>query len=215
MVVFGLKPGELLATAVRTMRGGFSEFIVCTQDVPRLYSTVSGVLTAHNINILGSHVYTTRSGLALEVYRVGTPPGGDEERGVAWEGVRRTLRGALEGDVDVAELVHQRRRSLVGHPKPPVRSPQSVLVSNSESDFYTIVDVAANDRRGLLFDLTRTIADLGHEVFISKAATILDQVTDTFYLKDRDGKKITDPADLRRIEQSLRAVLEPPDADAP
>ncbi|HKJ25783.1 MAG TPA: HD domain-containing protein, partial [Myxococcota bacterium] len=211
-VVLGLKPDELLATAVRAMRGNFSEFIVCTRDVPRLYSTVAGVLTAGNINILGSHVYTTRSGLALEVYRVGTPPGGEEEQEVTWNEVHRLLRGALEGEVDVAEMAHQRRRVL-GRPAPPVASPQSVLVSNSESDFYTIVDVAANDRRGLLFELTRTIADLGYEVFISKAATILDQVTDTFYLKDRDGKKITDPSALERLERTLRAVLDPPEAD--
>jgi len=209
MVVFSLKPDELLATAVRAMRGGFSEFIVCTRDVPRLYATVAGALTAANVNILGSHVYTTRSGLALEVYRVTTPPGGDEERDVTWGNVRGILQSALEGDVDVSELVHQ-RRGVVGRPAPPVESPQSVLVSNSESDFYTIVDVAANDRRGLLFDLTRAIADLGHEVFISKAATILDQVTDTFYLKDREGKKITDPRALDRLERAVRAVLDQP-----
>jgi [protein-PII] uridylyltransferase len=208
LCVFSLKPDDLLATAVRAMRGDFSEFIVCTRDVPRLYATVSGALTAGNVNILGSHVYTTRSGLALEVYRVTTPAGGEEEREVAWANVRETLRGALEGELDVAALVYQ-RRNVVGQQAPPVASPQSVLVSNSESDFYTIVDVAANDRRGLLFDLTRVIADHGHEVFISKAATILDQVTDTFYLKDRDGKKIADPAALKRLERDLRAVLEP------
>jgi len=70
------------------------------------------------------------------------------------------------------------------------------------------VDVAANDRRGLLYDLTRTLADLGLEVFISKAATILDQVTDTFYLKDRQGGKVTDPVQIDRIERALRAVLD-------
>ncbi|MBW2444642.1 MAG: [protein-PII] uridylyltransferase [Deltaproteobacteria bacterium] len=212
MVVFGLKPGELMATAVRAMRGDFSEFIVCTQDVPRLYSTVAGALTAGGINILGSHVYTTRSGLALEVYRVTTPAGGEEEQEIAWDYVRRTLRSALEGTVDVGEMVHQ-RRNVLGQPSPPVASPQSVLLSNSESDFYTIIDVAANDRQGLLYDLTRTVADLGHEVFISKAATILDQVTDTFYLKDHKGNKITDPAELDRLERAVQSVLEhSPDA---
>ena len=207
MVVFALKPDDLFGTAVRVMRGGFSEFIVCTRDVPGLYATVAGVLTAANVNILGSHVYTTRSGLALEVYRVTTPIGGEEEQQVVWDTVRRILRAALEGEADVYGLVH-RRRSIVGRPAPPVTSPQSVLVSNSESDFYTIVDIAANDRRGLLFDLTRTFSDLGHEVFISKAATILDQVTDTFYLKDRDGKKITDPVTLERLERAVQVVLD-------
>ena len=199
----------LMLAAVRDMKGGFSEYILCTPDVHGLYSTVAGALTAANINILGSHVYTTRSGLALEVYRVTTPSGGSEEREVAWEGVRETMLAALEGSLDVASRVHQ-RRGVIGAPAPPIESPQSVLISNSESDFYTIVGVAANDRRGLLFDLTRTIAGLGFEIFISKAATILDQVTDTFYLKDGQGNKITDPVLLGRLEQEIQAVLDGP-----
>ncbi|NNL65882.1 MAG: HD domain-containing protein, partial [Myxococcales bacterium] len=214
MVVFGLKPDDVMATAVRDMKGDFSEYILCTRDVHGLYSTAAGALTAANINILGSNVYTTRSGLALEIYRVTTPPGGAEEREVAWEGVRETLLAALEGTLDVAERVHQ-RRSVIGAQAPPVQSPQSVLISNSESDFYTILDVAANDRRGLLFDLTRTIASLGFEIFISKAATILDQVTDTFYLKDGQGNKITDPVLLDRLEREIQAVLDGPPGAAP
>lgn len=211
-VVFALKPDDPMATAVRPMKGGFSEFILVTRDVHGLYSTAAGAITSANINILGSHVYTTRSGLALEIYRVSTPAGGEEEQDVAWERVRKNLLAALNEEIDLAELVH-RSRGMVGAQRPPIASPQSVLVSNSESDFYTIVDVAANDRRGLLFDLTRTIASLDLEIFISKAATILDQVTDTFYLKDRHGKKITDPVMLARLERELMAVLEEPPGD--
>jgi [protein-PII] uridylyltransferase len=70
----------------------------------------------------------------------------------------------------------------------------ATVVVNDESDFYTIVDITANDRLGLLHVLTRTIADHGCEIYISKAATVLDQVTDTFYLKDAQGKKLSDSA---------------------
>ena len=72
--------GEALATSFREMRGGFSELLVCTRDVPGLYANVAGSLTVAGVNILGSNVYTTRTGLALEVYRVSTPAGGEEER---------------------------------------------------------------------------------------------------------------------------------------
>jgi hypothetical protein len=82
------------------------------------------------------------------------------------------------------------------------------LVSNDESDFYTIVDITANDRLGLLHDLTRTIADHGSEIYISKAATVLDQVTDTFYLKDAQGKKLSDPEEIDGCAQPLLAAAE-------
>ncbi|MFQ5416895.1 MAG: hypothetical protein ACE5FL_07595, partial [Myxococcota bacterium] len=67
-------------------------------------------------------------------------------------------------------------------------------------------DVTANDRIGLLHALTNVIAELNHEIYIAKAATVLDQVQDTFYLKDRDGKKILDPEALERLEAALHAA---------
>ena len=64
------KPGVLGRLAARA-----AGVPVVVNTVHGLYATVSGVLAAKGINILGSHVYTARSGLALEVYRVTTPPG--------------------------------------------------------------------------------------------------------------------------------------------
>jgi [protein-PII] uridylyltransferase len=204
-VVLGLAPDQAMAMAFREMRGDFTEFILCTRDVHGLYANVAGVITAHNRNILGSHVYSTRSGLALEVYRLSTPPGGDAERQIAWSEFERSLRSVLAGELAVEELQRRRGRPI-GLATAPSRKPPTVSISNEESDFYTIVDVAANDRLGLLHDLTRTIAEHGFEVYISKAATIMDQVTDTFYLKDRCGKKLGDPEAIERLRDALSAA---------
>ena len=78
-----------------------------------------------------------------------------------------------------------------------------MLVSNTESEFYTVVDVIADDRLGLLYDVTRTIGEHGYEIYICKAATIKDQVTDTFYLKDATGKKIKNEKELSRLRENL------------
>ena len=88
----------------------------------------------------------------------------------------------------------------------PSSVPELVTVTNDESDFYTIADVAADDRLGLLHDLTRVIADRGLEIYISKAGRVLDQVTDTFYLKTSDGKKITDAVVLEALASELRTA---------
>ena len=60
----------------------------------------------------------------------------------------------------------------------------------------------------MLHDLTRVIAEHGFEIYISKAATTLDQVTDTFYLKDRSGKKITDAEKIESLQADLCEVVQ-------
>jgi [protein-PII] uridylyltransferase len=205
-VVMSFSTDRTMATAIREMRGEFSEFILCTSDVHGLYSNVAGTLTAHGLNILASHVYTTRTGLALEVYRVATPRGGEEERRLKWSEFERSLERVLRGEVRVAELLAGRRRPI-GVLLAPGREPPEVSIANDQSDLYTIVDVSADDRLGLLHDLTRTIAEHGYEVYISKAANIRDQVADTFYIKDQDGRKILDPERLEALRRDLLAAI--------
>ncbi len=205
LVVLGFASGRSMSTAVREMRGGFSEFILCTTDRPALYSNVTGTLTAHSLNILGGHVYTARSGLALEIYRVTTPDGGDNARRQTWADFNQSLEAVLKGELEVGSLLRTRGRPL-GSDLVASQAPAEVTISNEESDFYTIADVTANDRLGLLHELTRVTAEHGCEIYISKAATVLDQVTDTFYLKGRNGKKLFDRAEIDSLRDDLLEV---------
>jgi [protein-PII] uridylyltransferase len=206
-VLLGLEPDQLFRTARRELRGGFTEFILCAKDVLGLYSNVAGVLTAHDINILGAHVYSTRDGHALEVYRVSTPAGGEGERRLVWEEIEASLARVLAGESSVAELLARRGRR-VGVDVAQLPSPASVALTNRESDFYTIVDVSADDRLGLLHDLTRIIAEHGFEIYIAKAAKIRDQVADTFYLKDGYGKKLPDGPALEALQRDLLSAAQ-------
>ena len=127
---------------------------------------------------------------------------GENEQAMLWQEVESLLESVLNGVVDVGDLVRRRRRP-VSTTRPPSRKPPRVLISNTESEFYTLVDVIADDRIGLLYDVTRTLGEQGVEIFISKAATIKDQVTDAFYVKDEEGKKIKDPMLLERLRNAL------------
>jgi [protein-PII] uridylyltransferase len=208
------QPGKLFTHGIRDMRGEFSEFIVYTRDVHGLYSNVAGVLTAHHMNILGANVYTTRNGMALEIYRVATPPGDDAARDATWKEFLTSLERVLRGEISVAELI-KRRGVPLGAVMTPSRRPEEVEISNEESDFYTIVDVLANDRLGLLHDLTRVIAEHGYEIYISKAGKVLDQITDTFYLKDAEGRKISDEGAMESLRRDLLAAIRAGEAGGP
>ena len=206
LLVLSFPPRHRVAMSVREMAGGTTELILCTPDVHGLYAMVAGTLTSREFNILGSSVYTLRSGLALEVYDISTPAGGEAERKLAWKNFEAALSQVLAGEVDVEQTL-RRRQPPLGRRSSPGQRPPTVKITNAESDFYTIVDVTANDRMGLLYDLTRAIADASLEIYVSKAATVLDQVADTFYVKDAKRQKITDPTRLADLQRALEAVV--------
>ena len=66
-------------------------------------------------------------------------------------------------------------RKVLG-PKPQIR----VNTDNSTSDHYTIIDVFAYDRTGLLYAVTRTLFELGCSVWRAKISTYFDQVRSMF-----------------------------------
>ena len=66
-------------------------------------------------------------------------------------------------------------------------------IDNETSDRYTIVDVFADDRQGLLHVITNAIFQLGLSMHAARISTRLDQVADVFYVTDPRGQKLSDP----------------------
>jgi [protein-PII] uridylyltransferase len=84
----------------------------------------------------------------------------------------------------------------------------SARVENDESDFYTIIDVEAMDRPGLLHDIARTLSEQNLSIVSVRASTRASRATDAFYVTDADDLKLTDPARQRAVEAAILAAIE-------
>jgi len=125
-----------------------------------------------------------------------------EER---WRSFRSTLRKAIEGRLSLDRGVQEKRLHYpAAHSDVPVR----VSVDNDASDFFTVIEVGAPDRIGLLFDITRTFAELDVDVHLAKVATFGARVVDAFYVRDDLGRRIEDAGRVIALERSLRDRLE-------
>ncbi len=86
--------------------------------------------------------------------------------------------------------------------------PSRVSADNSTSDRYTILDIFARDRTGLLYTIARTLFELELSVSVAKIGTYLDQVVDVFYVTDLQGRKIADETRLGQITARLLAAID-------
>jgi [protein-PII] uridylyltransferase len=178
-------------------------------DRPGLFSRVAGVLALHGIDVLEAAAHSTDDGRALARFRVI-----DHVRPeVPWAAVTADLERVLAGRLALSARVAERARTY-GRRRPPAPRPlaANVHVDNSASATATVIDVHAADRIGVLYRITRALADMDLDIRSARVQTLSPHVIDSFYVRDRHGAKVTETPDLAEIERAILHSLDQPDA---
>ncbi len=184
------------------------EFTVCAPDRKGIFSVFCGILSANGLNILGARIVTTLDKKAFDVFYVDrTDYLTEEEYGEVWKKVDKNLRNVLDGGVDVDELVERRKRNYSSYGRKIPEYPPEIVFDNESSDKATVIEVYAHDREGLLYSITKTIAEMNLSIDYAKISTRADQVADTFYVRDSRGRKISGAKKLKKIEDSLMSAV--------
>ncbi len=185
--------------------GDHTRVTMIARDRPGLFALLAGILTLNHLDILSSQVFTWLDKVAVDTFHVLTP----WEDYSGWDRIRGQFRAACSGSMDVGAAVDETRPLRTG---PAIRSTSRPRVSldNVFSDFFTLVEVHAPRRFGLLYRMARCITDLKldiHRAFLSHTG---DPCTDVFYVVDEFGEKIVDPGVMQTVEEELfRAIGQP------
>jgi [protein-PII] uridylyltransferase len=190
---------------------GYTTVKLCTWDRERFFTHVTGCLTAAGFNILGAEILTRSDGIILDTFYVADArtglPASPEKRDKFEHLVQKVLTGAA---VDLPALIAKVRpaqaayKSLEGE-----RIPALVELDNATSDTRTIVDLQAEDRVGLLYEVSRALAELNVSVHLAKILTEKGAAIDTFYIAERNGAKILNPVRQKTILHRLRQAAQP------
>ncbi len=85
-----------------------------------------------------------------------------------------------------------------------------VVVDNTVSDQFTVIEVSGLDRPGLLYEITSAISNLSLDITSAHITTFGEKVVDVFYVTDLTNKKITSTWRQQAIQQRLIGVLSGP-----
>ena len=175
---------------------------ICTQDRPGLFSKIAGVFTLNRIDILNAQIYTWRNKIALDIFEVTAPRDNIFEK-EKWEKAGSDLESALTDRLDLQTMLNKRLSAYRTAHLPGEGNPPRITVDNNSSSFFTIIEVFADDFPGLLFKVTDTLYRCQLDIWVAKIATDVDQVVDSFYVRDFDGNKIDSP----RMETSIKQAM--------
>ncbi len=189
-------------------REGVNEVTLLTWESGTVFSKMTGLFAAHTINIIEAQLHLSNEGHALQIFKVNDHEGRVIQDPEKWARVERDLRDVLQRRVPIANLVAEKFKPSFFKKKVAQVLPTRVDIDNDVSAFYTVIDIYTQDRVGLLYQITSTLSALGLTVDVSKISTKVDQVADTFYVKDIFGQKIISQDRLNRIREALLKVIE-------
>lgn len=182
------------------------EVTVASKNRPGRFARLTGCLTMHRLDILSADVFTWGRGMVVDVFRV-SPPKDRLFPDSTWERLVQTMRGALSGEISPARELEQMRRSPLHQPRSAPPLPPDIKLDDEASDFYTIIEVAAPDRLGLLHDIACVLERLGIEVHLAKITTKSGRIADIFYVRGTHGMRINGPEQETALKDGLLPVL--------
>ncbi|MDZ7696446.1 MAG: [protein-PII] uridylyltransferase [Deltaproteobacteria bacterium] len=182
------------------------EMTVISHDRPGLFADIAGVLALHHIDIFEANIYTWRDGTAVDLFKVTPPPDPLRVREV-WEKIEQDMKRAFTGKLGLTYRLEEKDASSLLSKRPGPSQPPVVHLNNRDSDFFTLIEVFADDRIGLLHMLARTLFELRLDIRVAKITTKANRITDVFYVRDLEGQKIEDTEQLKEIKDALEHRL--------
>jgi [protein-PII] uridylyltransferase len=189
---------------------GTCEYSVITHNelTPGIFSKITGVMAGNGLQILDAQILTRADGIVVDTFQVTDPDYLGEPPADRRQAVGDRIAAVLKGWEHVDEVIRRGARLRLTRPLPKAPDATEVRIDNETSDSFTIVDVFADDRQGLLHVITNAIFQLGLSIHAARISTCLDQVADVFYVTDQAGKKLSDHAQLERVRAGVEEAVE-------
>ena len=187
---------------------GYSLVKVCTWDRAGLFWKIAGSLSAAGLNILGAQIFTRADGIALDTFFVNDARTGNLAEKEQRETFSNLLEAVLTGEaVDFRALIAKQSGQSIYSAYLGERIETQIYFDNTTSDERTVIEIETEDRLGLLYAISQTLAELHLDISAARIVTERGAAIDSFYVSEVDAGKITAPERLKLIGDRLRSAI--------
>ena len=183
---------------------GHTEIVVCTRNQRQVMAKICGALAVNDINILRADVNTRADNVVLDIFQVTNIDGSPVLPDWKKERMRERVAEVISLQLKARDLIAKyssswdRRRRQRQYDQPP-----RIAFDNHISARYTVVDIEAQDKVGLLYRIAYLLDELELNIHRAIINTVAARAQDAFYIVNAEGQKITSHEELDRIQQYL------------
>jgi [protein-PII] uridylyltransferase len=181
--------------------------LIMGPDKVGLLAKFCGVLALHNLRVLSAQIFTWPDATVVDVLEV-IPATIRTFEELDWQRVERDLNLAINYRLDVGYQLYQKMHPQTFGPSRQVQQlERKVIIDNQTSQYYTLIEVYGGDSRGVLYQLTQTLADFGLTIHRARIATEVEQLIDVFYVRTQGGDKLSDPEVMDKVRMTLMHII--------
>jgi [protein-PII] uridylyltransferase len=182
---------------------GVYRLTLLTRDRPALFASVAGAISSFGLSILKAEAFSNAQGIVVDTFTFSDPHRSLELNPPEVDRLRGIVRKVVEGKLDVAQLLKARPKPLL--PSRGAKFEPRVRLDNTASESATLIEIVAEDRAGLLYDLARTISAAGCNIEVVLIDTEAHRALDVFYVT-KDNTKLIPPFD-EKLKVELMAAF--------
>jgi [protein-PII] uridylyltransferase len=187
---------------------GYSLVKICTWDRAGLFGKIAGSLSAAGLNILGAQIFTRADGIALDTFFVNDARTGNLAEKEQREKFSDLLEAVMTGEeVDFRALIAKQSGQSIYSAYLGERIETQIYFDNTTSDERTVIEIETEDRLGLLYVISQTLAELHLDISAARIVTERGAAIDSFYVSEVDAGKIIEPERLKLIGDRLRSAI--------
>ena len=173
-------------------------------DRPGLFAAAAGALSSFGVNILKAEAFSNARGLVLDTFTFADANRNLEQNPSEVDRLRATVEKVLSGKVEARDLLRHRPKPSL--PSKTARIPAQVSFDSESGTAATLIQIVAQDRPGLLYDLASAISTNGANIEVVLIDTQAHKAIDVFYVTAA-GRKLQ--ADRQQaLEAALRNACE-------
>ncbi len=173
-----------------------------------IFMKITGVLSAKGLRILDAQIVTRPDGIVVDTFLVKDLDFEGAPTPARMKKVGDAMVGVLQGETTIEDFLARNQR-VSSRREGPLRSLRTeVTLDNDTSDQFTVIDVFADNRQGILHRIATTVYDLGLSIHAAKISTQLDQVVAVLHVTGRGGDKVEDARTRDAIQQTVREEVE-------
>jgi [protein-PII] uridylyltransferase len=180
-----------------------------TWERGQLLAKIAGSFSVVPINILSADIFPRGDNVVLGVFRVCNTKAHAVTDPSEFELVEQTLCRALEDEnFDFLPLIERTKHQSRHRPALGIEFPIHIGIDNKTHPIYTLIEIQAPDRLGLLYDILTCLDRESVTIALSRINTQDGAAIDTLYVVDRSAHaKITDSHRITVIQQHLQNAI--------